>query len=110
MRSPDNLDVGQHSLMLQEDTSAAKIWRYDMVDTWTHVATATQGGAETSGIVDVSHWFGSGWWALDVQSHVDLPQFNDPGYTWVGPPTTATGSYAKRMEDGQLLLMYLPGS
>ena len=63
--------------MLQEDASNAKIWRFDLASTWTHVATVTHPTApsagESSGIIDMSEWLGAGWWALDVQSHVNLP-------------------------------------
>lgn len=112
MRNPDNVAVGRKSIMVQEDTSDAKIWRYNFVKkTWSHVASATQPSAETSGIVDVSHWFGSGWWALDVQSHV--AQYTDPTtYYWPDGPDTNTDPdpYQKRREDGQLLLMFIPAS
>jgi len=110
MRSPDNLDVGANSLMVQEDTSSfSKIWMYDLdAETWTHVATATQERAETSGIVDASSWFGDGWWALDVQSHVNLD--TTPGQVYTHPVTGAETVYTARREDGQLLLMYVPGS
>jgi hypothetical protein len=112
MRNPDNVAVGHKSIMVQEDTSNAKIWRYNFArNAWTHVATATQPTAETSGIVDLSPWLGAGWWALDVQSHVN--QFVDPTtYYWPdGPdPNTDPDPYQKRREDGQLLLMFIPRS
>jgi hypothetical protein len=111
--NPDNLEVGQNSIMVQEDSSSNNdIWQYSFgSSTWTKIASTTQtASAETSGIVDVSAWFGAGWWALDVQSHVDLAAFTVSGFTWVGPPSTATGAYSKRLEDGQLLLMHIPGS
>ncbi len=112
-KSPDNIDVGKNSLMVQEDTSNAKIWQYALAaGTWTHVATATQPSAETSGIVDVSRWFGAGWWALDVQSHVNLPGATGP-HVWEnqpGGPSPQPQNYTKRREDGQLLLMQVPGS
>ena len=88
MRSPDNLAVGHDSIMVQEDTSNAKIWQYSLgTGTWAHVATATQPEAETSGIVDVSEWFGAGWWALDVQSHVN-ESMDEEFLTWDGPDAT----------------------
>ena len=72
MRNPDNVAVSHNSVLVQEDTSNAKVWMYPFATgTWTHVATANQPSAETSGIVDVSTWFGDGWWALDVQSHTN---------------------------------------
>ena len=111
MRNPDNVAVGHDSLMIQEDTSNAKIWRYALGSgTWTHVATATQREAETSGITDVSQWFGAGWWALDVQSHISQTQ--DTEYlTWTGgPPPPGGDQYRLRREDGQLLLMHIDNS
>ncbi|HEX6140555.1 MAG TPA: hypothetical protein VF013_08860, partial [Candidatus Limnocylindria bacterium] len=71
MRSPDNLDVGHDTIMVQEDTSSfSKIWAYDMgADSWTPVAATAMADAESSGILDVSDTFGDGWWALVVQDH-----------------------------------------
>ena len=111
MRSPDNLTVGHDSLMVQEDTSSfSKIWMYDLdAGTWTHVATATQQPAETSGIIDVSEWFGDGWWALTVQSHINLPG-SVPGVVYAGPGPNNGVVHTQRREDGQLLLMHVPGS
>jgi hypothetical protein len=111
MRSPDNIAVSHKSIMVQEDTSSfSKIWRYDLATkTWTHVATATQEPAETSGIVDVSRWFGPGWWALDVQSHTDQA-LNNHYLTWTGPTPPGGDQYRLHRENGQLLLMHLPGS
>ena len=111
MRNPDNVAVGHDSLMIQEDTSNAKIWRYALGSgSWTHVATATQPEAETSGITDVSQWFGAGWWALDVQSHIS--ESMDTEYlTWTGgPPPPGGDQYRLRREDGQLLLMHIDNS
>ena len=111
MRNPDNLDVGHNSIMVQEDPpNSAKVWRHDLATgTWTHVATATQPIAETSGIVDVSEWFGPGWWALDVQSHINKTEGTET-LTYVTPITGAQLQYKERREDGQLLLMQIPGS
>lgn len=100
---PDNLDVSDNSIMVQEDTTNAKVWRYDLgAGTWTHVATVTQSTAETSGIVDASAWFGPDWWLLDVQSHW-------PNWQSEGTPT-GSPSYIPKREGGQLLLMHIPGS
>jgi hypothetical protein len=110
MDNPDNLDVGHDSLMVQEDAANARVWMYDLeAGTWTHVATVTQPSAETSGIVDVSRWFGDGWWALTVQSHVNLPG-SVPGVVYTGPGPSNGVVHTTRREDGQLLLMYVPGS
>jgi hypothetical protein len=124
MRAPDNLDAGKNTLMVQEDASNAKIWQWNYGTTWTHVATvdrdqnpATSDTGESSGILDVSRWFGAGWWALDVQahdSHVILdPTTTDPAtwYTWTTPPIPPGGAqYRRHLEAGQLLLMHVPGS
>lgn len=111
MRNPDNLEVGHDSIMVQEDPpSGAKIWQHSFTaGTWTHIATATQSIAETSGVLDVSEWFGAGWWAVTVQSHVNLPG-SVAGSTYTHPVTGAVTTYTARREDGQLLLMYVPGS
>lgn len=114
MRNPDNLDVGLSSIMVQEDTSDAKIWRYALdTGTWTHVGTVTHptnpSAGESSGIIDMSEWLGPGWWALDVQSHVNLPGTQGP-FTYRVPITGAQITYNARREDGQLLLMQVPGS
>jgi uncharacterized protein DUF839 len=114
--NPDNIAVGRSSIMVQEDAPAAsRIWQYSLAaGTWTPIAGATQPIAETSGIVDMSKWLGSGWWALDVQSHVNLqaPDPPVPGATytvpWPLPPVAVT--HTQRREDGQLLLMHVPGS
>lgn len=111
MRTPDNVAVGHDSLMVQEDTSNfSKIWQYSLgAGTWTHIATGTQRAAETSGIVDVSRWFGAGWWALDVQSHENLPG-EVPGTVYTGPGPNNGVVFTARRELGQLLLMHVPGS
>jgi hypothetical protein len=114
MRNPDNLDVGHRSIMVQEDASNAKIWRYSLSSgQWSHVGTVTHPTApssgESSGIIDMSRWLGAGWWALDVQSHVNLPGVSDEK-TYTVPITGAQMTYRERREDGQLLLMYVPGS
>ena len=111
MRNPDNVAVSDNSIMVQEDTSNAKVWMYSLPSgPWMHVATANQPAAETSGIVDVSTWFGDGWWALDVQSHTNQTVTTE-SFVWTGPPGPSVGTvYQKRRENGQLLLMQIPGS
>jgi hypothetical protein len=111
--NPDNLDAGHTSLMVQEDAANAKIWRNDFGATWTHVGSVTHPTApsagESSGILDASAWLGAGWWVLDVQSHVN--QALDPTVRqYVTPITNVVINYQLRREDGQLLLMYVPGS
>ncbi|MBE9538048.1 MAG: hypothetical protein IMF06_03145 [Proteobacteria bacterium] len=89
-----------YSLMVQEDTSDARIWHHDFgTGTWSVVATVNDSRAESSGIVDASDWFGSGAWILDVQG--------GPGVlSETGPDTGVTS----KLSAGQLLLMKIPGS
>jgi hypothetical protein len=98
--SPDNLDTSANSIMVQEDADNAKIWRYDFGSgAWSVVATVNDPDGESSGIVDASDWFGEGAWILDVQAHG----------TNVDEDLQPDGTLLKR-EDGQLLLMVIPGS
>jgi secreted PhoX family phosphatase len=97
--SPDNIDTSESSLMVQEDTSNAAIWRQDFgTGAWEIVATVNDPVGESSGIVDASEWFGDGAWLLDVQAHgtfVDQEQ---------------QGAVLVKREAGQLMLMTIPGT
>ena len=97
--NPDNIDTSANSLMVQEDADEAKIWRYDFGSgDWSVVATVNDPEGESSGIVDASAWFGPGAWLLDVQAHgtfIDQEQVGDVLF---------------KREDGQLMLMVIPGS
>jgi hypothetical protein len=87
--------------MVQEDADNAQIWRYGLRNRrWTAVADVVDTGGESSGIVDASAWFGPGSWLVNVQAH-DLP--------FVDEATDEAGNTVKR-EDGQLLLVTIPGS
>ncbi len=98
-RNPDNLDTSANSLMVQEDTRNAKIWRYDFsASTWSIVATVNDTRGESSGVVDASKWFGDGAWLLDVQAHS------------TNESEQSTDGLLLKREDGQLLLMRIPGS
>ena len=98
--NPDNLDTSANSLMVQEDTDGAKIWRYDLAsDAWSVVATVNDPDGESSGIVDASEWFGEGAWILDVQGHG----------AYVEQRLDEDG-VLRKLESGQLLLMVIPGS
>jgi hypothetical protein len=98
-RSPDNLDTSKKSLMVQEDVGNAKIWQYRFgSEEWRVVAQVTDPVGESSGIVDGSAFFGSGWWVVDVQAHGSNQMQN-----------TVNGVLIKR-ENGQLLLVKIPGS
>ncbi len=100
--APDNIDTSKKSLMVQEDFDNAQIWQYKFSNgMWRTVADVVDTGGESSGIVDASTYFGPGSWLLDVQAH-DLP-FVDVD------TTTEPGTTIKR-EEGQLLLMKIPGS
>ncbi len=98
-RSPDNLGTSRKSMMVQEDASDAKIWHYDFGSgQWTAVAEVTESASETSGIVDASQWFGGGSWLLTVQQHGTFESSE-----------VVDGVTIKR-EDGQLVLLRIPGS
>ncbi len=99
--SPDNVDTSENSLMVQEDTDGARIWRLDFATgDWSVVATVNDAGGESSGIVDASKWFGAGSWLVTVQAHDFEPvRFG-----------TDAGGVFRKLEAGQLLLMNLPGS
>jgi hypothetical protein len=133
---PDNIAVGHGSIMVQEDTSNSRLWMYSFgTGLWTAVAkvdsnpgdTTTPDPGENSGIIDMSQWLGTGWWALDVQAHQDTntanptvhpDQFLDTTFhTWDGGPVPpgpvippGGASYRYHRENGQLLFVYVPGS
>jgi hypothetical protein len=98
--SPDNMDASPNSLMVQEDTDNAEIWRYDFSgQSWQVVASVNDLDGESSGIVDASQWFGEGAWLLDVQAH---------GFEYV--KQEQQGDVLRKLEAGQLMLMVIPGS
>ena len=135
---PDNIEVGHDSIMVQEDNPNSRLWMYTLSSqspAWTAVAivdsnpgeTTTTDPGENSGIIDMSQWLGSGWWALDVQAHQDITTANptvhadqllDPTFhTWGGGPVPpgpvippGGSSYRYHRENGQLLFVYVPGS
>lgn len=99
--SPDNLDTSMNSLMVQEDRDGARVWRMDMsTGDWTVVATVNDPDGESSGITWAANAFGDGAWLLDVQAH---------GFEPVRTDTSVPGIILVQ-EDGQLILMRLPGS
>jgi hypothetical protein len=115
--NPDNVAVGHDTLMVQEDASTTPtnndIWLHPLAgSSWTRIASvaASQTTAETSGIVDASAWLGAGWWIFDVQAHTTQQSFaTNQSYT---PPNggATISPYTIRRENGQLLLLYIPGS
>ena len=114
--SPDNIDVSDDYLMINEDGTAesravmaqkgrdGSIWRFDFDRNGVDVSSALRvveldppgrdgiavgpGVWETSGIIDASDLYGEGTWLFDVQAH---------------SPTTAPAP--NTVEDGQLLLL-----
>jgi len=104
MRAPDNIDTSKKSLMVQEDASEAKIWQLRIRQgDWRVVATVNDPGGESSGVVDASEWLGGGRWLVTVQAHstfIDQELDDDDD----GEVVTV------KREDGQLLLMTIPGS
>ena len=83
----------------QEDTGDAKVWQHRLRQgDWRVVATVNDSDGESSGIADVSEWFGGGTWLLDVQGHgADVETSFDP----------ETGVTSK-LETGQLMLLKIP--
>ena len=121
--SPDNIAVGRHSLMLQEDPAYAefnrpeRIWNFRLGrdgglgkpqavvelknEKFTGNVCSDAAGTcwESSGIIDASEWLGEGSWLFDVQAHT-LPFSYLDGQTKVDVPA----------EGGQLLYLRVPGS
>jgi len=99
MTSPDNIDTSRRSLMVQEDTDEAKVWRQDLgTGAWSVVATVNDPDGESSGIVDASDWFGPGSWILDVQGH------------GANVAEEQQGDVLRKLESGQVMLMRIPGT
>jgi hypothetical protein len=115
--NPDNVGISLNTLMVQEDASTNPtnndIWSYPLAGgSWTKIASVATGQntAETSGIVDASAWLGPGWWIFDVQAHTTQQSFGTvQSYQPLNgdPPI---GPYTVRRENGQLLLLFIPGS
>jgi hypothetical protein len=98
--NPDNMGASANSLMVQEDADNARIWQHDFDSgDWTAIATVDDPDGESSGIVDASAFFGEGAWLLDVQAHGTNLETN------LLPDGTL-----QKLEDGQLMLMTIPGS
>ena len=105
--SPDNVGTSAKSLMVQEDTDNARIWRYDLrKGTWDVVATVNDPDGESSGIVDASKWFGKGAWLLTVQAH-GTDQKSEVVPNPLGPDFP---DLTIKREDGQLLLVKIKGT
>ena len=101
IHQPDNLGTSTNSLTVQEDTAQgfSRVWRYDFAaNSWTVIAQVNDADWESSGISEVSTWFASGAWLLDVQAHDVFVASTS------GTPTTF------KREGGQLSLVRVPGS
>jgi hypothetical protein len=123
IHQPDNLETTARSLLIAEDPGShqqfagatnARLWRHDLttgadapvaeVDQSADPA-APAGSWESSGIVDASHWLGRGAFLIDVQAHT-LFVDSEPQDVYGDARADVT---AKR-EDGQLLVLRLPGA
>jgi len=83
------------------DNDDAKIWQYRLQqEDWRVVATVNDPDGESSGIVDATEFLGPGNWLLTIQAH---------GFRVEQEVDEDTGVTTKR-EDGQLLLIKIPGS
>jgi hypothetical protein len=124
----DNLETTENSILIQEDPGShnqvapgdpvwptARIWLYDLaLGTLTEVARVDQSGDplanlgawESSGIVDVSDFFGPGTFLVDVQAHTIFVE-TAPGPDQL-PPEGPDWLYKR--EGGQLLLLTIPGA
>ena len=115
--NPDNLGINDTTLVIQEDRNKAssgyaRIHTYDLgSSTLTPVARldpsrrAIEAGGgpgvwESSGVIDVSAFFGDGFWLLDVQAH-------DTKVRQQGPSLEIDSATGER---GQLLLVHLAGT
>jgi hypothetical protein len=115
--NPDNLGINSSTLVIQEDrndTSSgfARVHTYDLgtgaltavarLDPSQHAMDVGGGPGvwESSGVLDVSSFFGPGYWLLDVQAH--------KAYVRQQGPNLRIDS--ARGERGQLLLVHIAGT
>jgi hypothetical protein len=115
--NPDNLGINDTTLVIQEDRNStssgyARVHAYDLSSgTLTAVArldpsqfAIEDGGGpgvwESSGVIDVSDFFGAGSWLLDVQAH-------HTSVLQQGPDLELNSARGQR---GQLLLVHIDGT
>jgi hypothetical protein len=115
--NPDNLGINETTLILQEDRNRydsgyARIHRYDLssgvltaiarLDPSAKAVEASGGPGvwESSGAIDVSDFFGAGYWLVDVQAHGVLVRQQGIGLR-------IDSAFGER---GQLLLMHVAGT
>lgn len=115
--NPDNLGLNETTMVIQEDRNKAssgyaRVHTYDLgtgeltavarLDPSQHAIDVGGGPGvwESSGAVDVSDFFGDGYWLLDVQAHKSyVPQ--------QGPNLKLNSGRGQR---GQLLLVHIDGT
>jgi hypothetical protein len=118
IHQPDNVETTGSSLLLQEDPGShnqgivtARIWQYDLASGDLRVVASVDQSAdpaarlgtwESSGIVDVSQYFGRGAFLVTVQAHTVFVDSLVGSTVW-GPTTF-------KREGGQLLLLRVPGA
>jgi hypothetical protein len=127
LHNPDNLDTSASSLMIQEDPGShngyapgagpnARVWRYDLATGELSVVAEVDQSAtpesragtwESSGILDVSAYFGPGAWLVNVQAH---SLYVESEVRIVTLPNGQSGPILFKREGGQLLLLIIPGS
>ena len=116
MFNPDNVAVSNRALVIQEDRNYKhsgydRVLVYDLNDGSLRSVARTDptkgvirregiGDWESSGVINVSSFFGKGWWLMDVQAH----DTNDPQPGPSVRPNTGIG------EGGQLLKVFIPGT
>jgi hypothetical protein len=115
--NPDNLGISDDALVIQEDRNFPasgynRVWVWDLTtQSLTKVARTAPsdkameradgpGAWESSGVVDVSEFFGDGAWLMNVQAH----------YTKVRQPGPNLVVDSARGGGGQLLLVRIPGT
>lgn len=118
IHQPDNVETTASSLLLQEDPGShnqgvvsARIWQYDFSSGELRVVASVDqsadpaarlGNWESSGIVDVSDYFGRGAFLVTIQAHSVFVDSVIGSTVW-GPTTF-------KREGGQLLLLRVPGA
>jgi len=116
MVNPDNLDVSQRVMVIQEDRNAehrgpevaggyGRVLVYDLASGSLRPmarvntpASLPPGTWESSGVINASRLLGEDWWLLDVQAH-------DQTAPQPGPDLEVDSSVG---EDGQLLAIRIP--
>lgn len=111
LHQPDNLETTAGSMLITEDPGGhnrfagatnARLWRYDFATgalTAVAVVAAATADWESSGVVDVSQYFGRGAFLINVQAHNVFVETSGP-----------TNGITYKREGGQLLLIRIDGA